>query len=158
MRRGAPSSGNVRDIIASCLVLIRSVPYMDTTSRGLHPVSLVSIDADGFPSSRVVAPTSIADDLATFTINTREDTRKVREIRANPNVSLVWTSQPGRGGWLTLKGTATVGAVNKQGRLDLSIRIVRVEAMSYNQPHLQTDENGTPVILEMRDGAWTRAS
>eukprot|EP00933_Yihiella_yeosuensis_P006859 TRINITY_DN111685_c0_g1_i1.p1 TRINITY_DN111685_c0_g1~~TRINITY_DN111685_c0_g1_i1.p1 ORF type:complete len:208 (-),score=10.09 TRINITY_DN111685_c0_g1_i1:256-879(-) len=151
-----PKSGSnevsTQRVLKSCLDLINSIPYKDSVTMGAHPVSLISHDEDGFSSARLVVATEIAPDLTIFKINTRAGTRKVEEIRNDPRVSLVWNSQKGKQGWLTVKGVAELGNEDNKGRLDITVVGRKIEVMSYNQPGLTTDGEGyKPVLLERID-------
>mmetsp|Transcript_28548 Transcript_28548/g.71548 ORF Transcript_28548/g.71548 Transcript_28548/m.71548 type:complete len:168 (+) Transcript_28548:97-600(+) len=151
-------TADIPSILSQCRALITSVPY---TARGAHPASFVTVDEDGFPSARLVVPTSASEALTDFVINTRADTRKVQEIRAGGrNASLVWTSQKGKQGWLTIKGLVSCGGVGNNERLDIHFEARKIEVMSYNQADLKGDDSGfKPLILERADGEgrfWKR--
>merc|ERR1712216_1073564 len=83
-------------------------------------LTLISMDQNGYASARVVVAREIEPDLSFFRLNTRADTRKVNEIRAQPKVSLTFQDQVGRGGWLTIKGNARLQPL-EDGTVDILV-------------------------------------
>merc|ERR1719350_2125360 len=76
-------------VVAKARRTIEAVPYGGRNSPdGPHPVSLVTMDADGYPSARSVVPREMSADLSFFRLNTREGTRKLEELAANPKPTL----------------------------------------------------------------------
>ncbi|CAD7943679.1 unnamed protein product [Amoebophrya sp. A25] len=132
--------------------MIAKIPYRDDNGAGgVHPASLITVDADGFPSSRIVVPRQVAPDFSEIRLNTRAESRKVAEVRANPRVSVSWEDQRGAGGWAVAKGQAEVIPIDKgqPARVDIVVKCHRLEAMSYNERVMADDQEGwKPTILE----------
>lgn len=151
----------VKERLRECIVAIQetigSIPYHAAPAVGvtLHPAALTSCDGNGYPSTRTVVPNAITADLSEVKMTTRKGTRKEAEIKANGKVALHFQDQRGRGGWVTLKGTATIGPGAQADHLDVVMKVSKAEAMSYVVEGLRKDEEGwKPVLLNWVDGEW----
>merc|ERR1712046_80705 len=132
------SDASVRQVIAKAKKCIDAVPYRDR--HDVHPVSLITLDKDGFPTARTVVPREYNDDVSFIRLNSRKGTRKIDQIRQNNRVSLNYQDQRGRGGWLTIKGTAKLEEA-RDGSLDILVTAVALEGVNYNEG-LMADEDG----------------
>jgi len=140
---------------------IESIPYEEAPAAGvlLHPAALTSIDGSGFPSTRTVIPTYIAQDLSEVRIPSQTGTRKETEITANPRVSLHFQDQRGRGGWVTLKGMADLQKSGNGEEMHIILRPERCEMMSFMEGAMAYDDGWQPAILVKLPGGegWRRS-
>jgi len=140
---------------------IESIPYEAAPAAGvlLHPAALTSIDGSGFPSTRTVIPTYIAQDLSEVRIPSQTGTRKEAEITANPRVSLHFQDQRGRGGWVTLKGMADLQKTDNGEEMHIILRPERCEMMSFVEGAMADDDGWQPAILVKLPGGegWRRS-
>lgn len=149
----------MEDLLGRVWNSIRAVEYYNDSNGtkltpNIHPVSLITYGADGYPSARTIAPLEIAADLSEFRFYTRQDSRKVKDIQRNPKVSLAWQDQRGRGGWVTIKGDAELRpGKSKTFPVDIIVMARVIEAVSYNEGLLQDDGTGErPIVLERERG------
>mmetsp|Transcript_22611 Transcript_22611/g.36154 ORF Transcript_22611/g.36154 Transcript_22611/m.36154 type:complete len:176 (+) Transcript_22611:43-570(+) len=158
--RNTCGSDNPADIIARAHSLINSIPYRDDGGRGgIHPVSLITVDSEGFPSSRVLVPREISSDLSYILLNTRSDTRKVDEVRRNSKVSLMWNDQRARGGWLVLKGIATMQRdQTDSSRTNILVSITALDVMTYNENLMADSEGYIPIVMRREEHGWECAT
>lgn len=151
----------VPDLLQKCRQTIGAVPYhdrIDPAWNGVHPASLVTLDASGFPSARTIVPREIAEDLSYFRLQTRAETLKLEEIVNNPRVSLAYQDQRGRQGWLTVKGMATLDSAGRgrSGRsagpdqVNIHVEVTEIRGMSY-LVDLMGDKDGWVPITLVRD-------
>ena len=137
--------------------IINKIPYHDDGGNGgVHPVNLITIDQHGFPSSRLVVPRKISEDLSEIQLKTRHDTRKVVELKLakNDKVALSWWDQRGRQGWVNIKGVATLHETDAADKdqeyrsVDIIVKCSVLEVMDYNENLMCDSEGYKPVILE----------
>ncbi|CAD7933487.1 unnamed protein product [Amoebophrya sp. A120] len=144
---------NIDEIIRRMFKVIDRIPYHDDNGKnGIHPVSLITLDENAFPSSRLVVPRGISNDFTSIKLNTRTNTRKVQEITNNSNkVSVTWEDQKGKGGWIVAKGVAVIVPLD-QARCDILVDVVKVEVMDYNEKLMADTEGWKPLVLERNAG------
>lgn len=98
---GAPSGELYRiDDERTILAAARAIIASDSVA------ALVTIDADGQPRVRSVNTSAPEEDM-TIWIATRPDTRKVEQIRLNPNVALYYNDDAALS-YVSIMGTATL--------------------------------------------------
>jgi len=148
-------TARIQKLLAKAKRCIEAVPYQGS-SKGPHPVSLITFDSEGFASARTVVPREFAEDLSFILLNTRKDTRKVGEIQHNPKVSLNFQDQRGRGGWLTMKGVAELQPLDGNS-VNILVTIVQIEGVSYNEDFMADREGWKPMVLRRVDGRWAVA-
>eukprot|EP00928_Gymnodinium_smaydae_P008595 TRINITY_DN13126_c0_g3_i1.p1 TRINITY_DN13126_c0_g3~~TRINITY_DN13126_c0_g3_i1.p1 ORF type:complete len:194 (+),score=32.69 TRINITY_DN13126_c0_g3_i1:32-613(+) len=147
-------AGAIQETIAKARRTIEAVPYGGQNSpNGPHPVSLVTLDASGYPSARSVVPREIAPDLGFFRLNTRDGTRKLAELKANPRTTLHFHDQRGRQGWLTIKGNSVLEPLG-DGRVDILFNAIALEAVNYNENLMADTEGWQPTVLLRKNGSW----
>eukprot|EP00929_Paragymnodinium_shiwhaense_P050963 TRINITY_DN25657_c0_g1_i1.p1 TRINITY_DN25657_c0_g1~~TRINITY_DN25657_c0_g1_i1.p1 ORF type:complete len:192 (+),score=23.71 TRINITY_DN25657_c0_g1_i1:67-642(+) len=140
-------------VVAAALRTMEQVTYRGAAT-GPHPATLISLDAHGYPSARTVVPRAVAPDLTFFRLHTRIGTRKVTEIGQNPKVSLNFVDPRGRGGWLTVKGDATVENDGKGG-MNILFTSQLLEMVNYNEVGAMEDRDGwVPKILARNGKGW----
>ena len=92
----------------------QSVVNRDTMMLAAHEIiretnycALVTIDSTGQPQIRTMNPFPANDDLITWFATSRTS-RKVREIKDNPGVSVYYADHITAKGYVSITGTATV--------------------------------------------------
>ena len=154
-----PKGDSIPDILRRVGLLIKAVPYNDRFD-GVHPCDFVTVDEEGFPSSRSVVPREGTDyqNFFSFELETQAGTRKVRQALRNPKCMLSYRDMKGRQGWLCFKGVVSfyatpeeIARMEPSARLKMRVDVRRIEVMGYNQK-LHADADGwVPIVLE-RDG------
>lgn len=148
------SKRKVQSLLAAIHATISSIPFHAAPAAGvtLHPAALTSQDAQGFPSTRTVVPGAVAVDLSEVKISTRKGTRKEAEIKADGRVAVHFQDQRGRGGWVTLKGHASIRPGVQEGMLEIVVKPITCESLSYVETELLIDGEGFQPVRLTRDG------
>jgi hypothetical protein len=102
----------------------------------------------------------INDDFTEISIATKIYTRKVEELRARPEFSLLWQADYGdTGGWVLALGKAEILPDPTQGsdKAKIVFHVERLEIQDYKLKILSDGHDmWRPVILERKDGAWVK--
>ncbi|CAE8601375.1 unnamed protein product [Polarella glacialis] len=173
---GPTKSMSISAVLSAAHSLINSVPFQNRTDY-VHPTSFITIDEEGFPSARLVVPLEVAPDFSKIILSTRTNTRKVAEIKASLDrkgvtvsasgavpentgvpASCSWNDYRNRGGWLTIKGLASLGKQIEDGtKIEIIFRPVHLEIMSYNEKAHEDADGWSPVILSREgENQWKR--
>ncbi|CAE8624350.1 unnamed protein product [Polarella glacialis] len=117
----------------------------------------------GAPRGRLQQVLDIAEDFSQVKLVTWDQTRKVKELAVNPNVTLFWTNPIGDMGWVSATGKASLEAVQlvdkagqPYGGLNIVVAVERLEALNY-EPSIMADANGEgwiPQVITRESGTW----
>ena len=140
------------------------LPLAVETARTCVRASLNTVaDIGGtiFPRARTVSTRKyINDDFTEISIATKIYTRKVEELRARPEFSLLWQADYGdTGGWVLALGKAEILPDPTQGsdKAKIVFHVERLEIQDYKLKILSDGHDmWRPVILERKDGAWVK--
>jgi general stress protein 26 len=147
-----------------------------TTAERTRYAFLITVGTDGAPTARLVEPILQPGEDFVFWIGTGPGLRKVRELRADPRVTLAF-GHAGEHANLVVRGTASVWddpALRRRwwkpawrlffpdgplGDDYVVVRVIpeRMELMSFRRRIVPEPFGLRPLVLERVDGAWAVA-
>jgi len=132
-------------LVGSLRQLITALP--GKTGFGAAAV-LTNACGGGAPRGRLQQVLGIAEDFSSVNLVTWDRTRKVKDLEADPNITLFWTNPTGPMGWISASGRATLENVEltdkagqPYGGMNIVVEVQRLEALNY-EPSIMADVNG----------------
>lgn len=149
------------EVLRSCRSLIKTIP--GSTGFGVAALATNSTEA-GAPRLRLHQVLDVAEDFSRIKVMTWGKTRKVAEIKANPQVTVFWQSQQGKMGWVSASGPAEVEPQTFKDKTEqpyegfvITVCPRQLEVLNY-EPLLMADTNHQgwiPLVLQREErGTW----